>query len=239
MRSSKAWQARGTAPAAIAIVGDDERKQLLACSQVDAVRLDERQPSIVQLFEAHVARSPDAVAVVEGERSLTYRQLDRAANGVAARLSALGVEATPVVAVYLPRGADAVIAFLGILKARGTYVPIDTSYPAGRVASILQSAAPLVVVTRADLMLKLPAQASAAEPYPLLCVDRVDEALEALEGPRPEDAAYVIFTSGSTGQPKAWSSIIERSPTMRARRSTPTRSPRAIASSRQRRWASI
>ena len=198
----------GGAASAIPIVGDEERAWILGCSGVHEVRWDERHESVVRLFEAHVARAPDAVAVVDGERTLTYQELDSAANSLAHRLRGRGVGVSSLVALYMERGANAVVSFLGILKARGTYVPIDTSYPACRVAAILESARPRVVITREELAAQLPPPEGLAAACSLLCLDAIDD-LDADVGadgarsmPEPNDAAYVIFTSGSTGRPK-------------------------------------
>lgn len=201
--------ADGTGPVlALPILGAAEEARVLACSGVAAVRLDEIHPTVVARFEAHVGVRSDATAVVDGPRTLTYAELDCAAERLAARLvSAItpSVEGA-IVAVYIERSADAVIAFLGILKACATYVPIDTAYPAGRVSAILNVAAPSVVITRRALAGQLP------EGTVTLLIDDVGEdvALVSLRvspprahrAPTVEDNAYAIFTSGSTGRPK-------------------------------------
>ncbi len=199
--------ARASGPVgAIPIVFAEEQAWILARSNAAAVRLDEALPSVVECFEEHARKTPDATAVLDGARRLTYRELDEVANTLCERLRACGVDSGVRVAVYLERGADAVIAFLAVLKARGTYVPVDAGYPPGRVAAILSCAAPRVVVTRGGLALTLQ-EIPASEPFFALLVDGAEDSAPRTDtGPRPpvrpDDIAYAFFTSGSTGQPK-------------------------------------
>jgi len=193
---------------AIPLVHGAERSWLLERSNAAAVQLDEKLPSVIMCFESHVVSAPGAVAIVDGSRTLTYRELDEAASELCERLRALGVGPGVRVAVYLERGADAVIAFLAILKACGTYVPIDTSYPAGRAAAIMACAAPALVVTRASAVRAVATFSHDDAPPALLLIDGVptDNVGASAAGARleaqPDDPTYTLFTSGSTGQPK-------------------------------------
>ncbi|HEY2739569.1 MAG TPA: amino acid adenylation domain-containing protein, partial [Thermoanaerobaculia bacterium] len=133
------------------------------------------------LFAAQAARTPEAIAVVAADRSMTYAEIERESARVACRLRARGVGPGVPVAVSLERSAEMVPALLGVLRAGGFYVPLDPAWPAARSAAILAS---LGVTHRLDGLL--------------------DDG-EEKEGPEiddPEALAYVIFTSGSTGQPK-------------------------------------
>jgi amino acid adenylation domain-containing protein/thioester reductase-like protein len=192
------------AVSAIPIVHGEERAWVLARSNATAIDLEETLPTVVQCFEQHVRATPHAVAVVDGARELTYGELDAAANGLCESLLERGLRPGVRVATYLERGADAIIAFLGILKARATYVPIDTSYPRGRVTAILATAAPALIVTRAAAVASLVARADSAMPVAMLTIDDNRPATLPCIRPavRPEDVAYTFFTSGSTGQPK-------------------------------------
>jgi amino acid adenylation domain-containing protein len=158
--------------------------------------------TITALFEAQVERVPDRVAVVAGERSLTYAELDSRANRIARRLRALGVDADSPVGVALDRSADLIAVLLGVLKAGGAYVPLLPDQPAARVAQQIRECRARVVVTTdayADrvpegvVALKLDGDAAAiaAEPATAPTVAR-----------DPEGLAYVLYTSGSTGVPK-------------------------------------
>ncbi|WP_191500045.1 non-ribosomal peptide synthetase, partial [Mycobacterium simulans] len=156
--------------------------------------------SIPQLFTAQVACCPDAVALTWMEMSLTYRQLDTAANQLAHLLIHHGVAPGDVVALLLQRSADAVIAILAVLKAGAAYLPIDPAYPDARIAFMVEDAAPVVALTTTNLTNRLAghdlvlvdvnAPAVAAQPH------------TAPPHPDPENLAYIVYTSGTTGTPK-------------------------------------
>ncbi|WP_146228539.1 amino acid adenylation domain-containing protein, partial [Streptomyces sp. CG 926] len=164
----------------------------------------ERVPgSLVDLFEAQVARSPEAAAVVwdEGDEVVGFGELDRRANRLARYLAGLGVGPESVVGVCLERGPDMVVALLAVLKAGGAYLPVDPDHPAERMAQLLADAAPVAVVTSADIAASVPASDAVLvvlEQAPLTNLE--DGPLGVRVDPR--SPAYVIFTSGSTGRPK-------------------------------------
>ena len=134
--------------------------------------------------------------VFEGQ-SLTYAALDAAANRVAHALRQMGVAPGTLVGLHLPRGADLVIAALGILCAGGAYVPMDPAYPADRTALYIADSACPVIVTTSDLARALPAHAAQ-----VLIMRALPEALPVTPTATPADLAYMIYTSGSTGRPK-------------------------------------
>jgi amino acid adenylation domain-containing protein len=160
-----------------------------------------RQPvpehCVHELFEQAVQRAPDALAISHAGRELTYAQLNALANRLARRLRARGVSTESLVAVYLDRGAELVVAVLAILKAGGAYVPFDPAQPVQRTLGALAGVA--CVVTDTGLASRLP------DSLATICIDRdLDEADASDLGlALPfERAAYVIYTSGSTGAPK-------------------------------------
>ncbi|MFB9879574.1 AMP-binding protein, partial [Planobispora siamensis] len=112
--------------------------------------------TITEEFEAQVAASPGAVAVVCGPVELTYGQLDGRAGALAGVLADLGVGPERCVAVLVPRSVALVVALVGVVKAAGVYVPIDPAYPAERVGFIVEDAAPMAVVTVAELADRVP-----------------------------------------------------------------------------------
>jgi mycobactin peptide synthetase MbtF len=133
-----------------------------------------------------IARAqPDSVALTWQSGSMSYRDLDVAADRLAAALIARGVRAETPVAINLPRGPEYVIAMFAILKAGGVIVPLDPDMPADRIADILEQAAPSVVVD-ADTYDELSTGAG-----------EIEHRLAA-----PDQAAYIVFTSGTTGRPK-------------------------------------
>ncbi|HSK76594.1 MAG TPA: amino acid adenylation domain-containing protein, partial [Thermoanaerobaculia bacterium] len=178
-----------------------ERGQLLV-EWNDAAH-DFPQLTLHEAFERQAGLHPGLPAVVSGEAVLTYRELDRSAGRLAGRLRALGVGPETPVAIYLERSAAVLVAILGVLKAGGAYLPLDTSHPAERLATMLEGAGRPLLITERRLQGVLTGAASR--------VLRLDEASPAGEDPPappevertgPEALAYVLHTSGSTGKPK-------------------------------------
>ncbi|WP_156737791.1 amino acid adenylation domain-containing protein, partial [Mycobacterium scrofulaceum] len=156
--------------------------------------------SIPELFVAHVARTPDAIALTCGRRCLTYRQLDDAANRLAHALAGHGAGPGTFVALLFSRSADAVTAILAVLKTGAAYLPIDPGLPAARVGFMIADAAPAVAVTTGELRSRL-------DGFALPVIDVNDASVHtqpttALPAPDPDDIAYLIYTSGTTGVPK-------------------------------------
>jgi amino acid adenylation domain-containing protein len=150
-------------------------------------------------FAAQAARSPEAVAVVAGEESLRYADLDRRSNQLARRLRQLGVRPGALAALCVERSSAMMVGLLGILKAGGAYVPLDPGYPRERLSMMLEDARPAVVLSERKCADDLP-----PSDVPVLLLD---DSFEESDAPLPsevgpEDLAYVIFTSGSTGRPK-------------------------------------
>jgi amino acid adenylation domain-containing protein len=159
-----------------------------------------RDANVPERFEFWAARRPDAPAIVQGERVLTYRELDRRANGLAHRLRAEGVAAGVTVAVCIPRSPEMLVALLGILKAGGTYVPLDPAWPDERLRTVVADGGCLLVLGPGgpDLAARSPgARVLAVGP---------DTTPGRDAGPGypvdPTGIACINFTSGSTGRPK-------------------------------------
>ncbi|MDH6222971.1 non-ribosomal peptide synthetase, partial [Streptomyces pseudovenezuelae] len=158
-----------------------------------------------QLFEAQVARTPDAVAIVSGTTEMSYEELDTRAARLANHLRDRGVGAESVVGLCLPRGADLVAAILAVWKAGAAYVPLDPEYPSERLEFMLADSGASVVVGLGRLTSGL-----CAPGLSRLDLDDPDTMAEldatpatAPEGVTlPAQMAYVIYTSGSTGRPK-------------------------------------
>ncbi|MEE1739792.1 amino acid adenylation domain-containing protein [Streptomyces sp. BE147] len=156
-------------------------------------------PTVMELFASHVDRTPDAVAVVDGDRVLTYRQLDEHAGRLAGRLIGRGIRRGDRVAVMMDRSADLLVALLAVWKAGAVYVPVDAAYPARRVAFMVADA-------RVSLMVcSVAARDGVPDGTELLELDTAtdDGACDAAAVTvHPGDLAYVMYTSGSTGTPK-------------------------------------
>ena len=152
------------------------------------------------LFAAQVARAPEAVAVTFEGRSMTYRELEEAANRLAHLLAGQGVGPGQCVALLFSRSAEAIVAILAVLKTGAAYLPIDPGLPAARIGFMLADAAPIAAITTTGLADRL-------DGYDLLVIDVEDPRIDtqpstALPGPAPDDIAYLIYTSGTTGVPK-------------------------------------
>ncbi|HEY0725753.1 MAG TPA: amino acid adenylation domain-containing protein, partial [Pyrinomonadaceae bacterium] len=157
------------------------------------------------LFDAQVQEGPERLALVDGQRQLTYGDVNAAANRLAHYLRSVGVGAEQRVGVLLPRTTELVVGLLGILKAGGAYVPLEVGYPEERLRYLLTDAGARVVLTAKALKQQL----GEVEALRVVCVDEEAEAIGALSDANPacetvgSNLAYLIYTSGSTGQPKA------------------------------------
>ncbi|MGA2188768.1 MAG: amino acid adenylation domain-containing protein [Steroidobacteraceae bacterium] len=158
---------------------------------------------IHEIFEVQADRSPDRVAVAQAGRRLTYRELNERANQLAHFLRNLGVRPGVLVGICVDRSPQLVVGLLGILKAGGTYVPIDPQYPAERRAFMLQDSKSPIILTEQPLA---PDSAAPNTKVVLLDEDWAAISREPTSNPgvavQPDDLAYVIYTSGSTGTPK-------------------------------------
>jgi amino acid adenylation domain-containing protein len=161
------------------------------------------EQSISELISLKVQHSPNALAVVGGEKQLTYEQLNKSANQLARRLKDLGVGPEICVGIYLDRSPEWITCLLAVIKAGGAYLPIDPATPAERVAFMLEDAHARVLLTTAAQSAKLTRPNAH-----VICLDSEWHTLASESGenvevtPEPESLAYVIYTSGSTGWPK-------------------------------------
>jgi amino acid adenylation domain-containing protein len=192
---------------ALRLVDADERRRLEEWNRTEAP-----YPSgdtLHGLLRAQAARTPDAVAVVDGAARVTFAQLDAWAGRLARLLRARGVRPGDRVGICLERGAEQVAALFGALQAGAAYVPLDRSLPPARLRYMLADAGARVVLTRSALAAAVEGEGRD--------VVRLDAAGAPAEGPAPveseapvdgeapvdsETPAYVIYTSGSTGTPK-------------------------------------
>ncbi|KAB0494815.1 non-ribosomal peptide synthetase [Pseudomonas vancouverensis] len=159
--------------------------------------------SVHQLIEAQARRTPEAPALVFGERQLSYGQLEARANQLAHCLREQGVGPDVLVGICVERSLEMVIGLLAILKAGGAYVPLDPEYPAERLAYMIEDSAIGLLLTQSALLEALP-----TEGVKVLILDQAQDWLANYSETCPQVAvhplnlAYVIYTSGSTGKPK-------------------------------------
>ncbi len=190
----------------------DGKRRLLSIDLLDGgevARLDEwgnravlTRPvagvTIAELFAAQVAQAPEAVALVCGDRSWTYREVDETAERLARVLTGHGAGPGQTVALLFSRSAEAIVSMVAVLKAGAAYLPIDPALPDARVEFMLGDATPVAAVTTAALRSRL-------DGTDLVVVDFDDPGADPgkeLSAPAPEDLAYMIYTSGTTGVPK-------------------------------------
>ncbi|MFW6206477.1 MAG: non-ribosomal peptide synthetase, partial [Gemmatimonadota bacterium] len=184
------------------LMEEAEQHQLLAEWNDTETRFPEAEP-VHRRFAAQAERTPDRVAVVFEDRSVSYRALDRSAEALARRLRAAGVGPERTVGLCLERSVELVVALLAVLKSGGTYLPLDPQYPRHRLATMIADGEPVLILASRRLLATLPALTSE-----VLLVEEVIGAEPCFEGsPRSDhidegNLAYVIFTSGSTGRPK-------------------------------------
>ncbi|OBF13812.1 hypothetical protein A5730_02295 [Mycobacterium sp. ACS4054] len=177
-----------------------ERTRMDAWSNRAALTQRAPRVSVPELFGAQAARAPEAVALVCGDQSWTYRELDTATNQLAHTLVGRGVGPGDVVALVFERSAEAVIAMLAVLKAGAAYLPIDPAHPSARIAFMLGDTAPVAGIAAGELaglldqhrvpVIKFNDPTHAARPT------------TALPAPAADNIAYFLYTSGTTGTPK-------------------------------------
>jgi len=179
-----------------------ERQQLLHNSNRTATAFPSDR-CLHEIIAEQVKRTPEAVAVVFQDKSLTCRELNQRANQLAGHLRALGVNPDDLVAICLERSLDMVVALLGVLKAGGAYLPMDASFPQERLLFMAQDARPKVLLTQATLAELIPAAGAQ-----VVLMDRDWSAIsrqpvtDIANAAKARNLAYVLYTSGSTGKPK-------------------------------------
>lgn len=183
-----------------------ERRQLIHTWNDTAVDYP-AATTVLDLFDAQVERTPDAVAVVFEGESWSYADLQAHSNDLARRLRALGIGSETVVGVLMERSLELVAALYGILRAGGAYLPLDPGFPAERLRQVVAGAGAPVVVTQEAF--RPVAEGLGSDVLVLdgsiLAKDSAEPVEGGVDGPGSHDRhglAYVIYTSGSTGRPK-------------------------------------
>ncbi|WP_062053012.1 hybrid non-ribosomal peptide synthetase/type I polyketide synthase [Aquimarina longa] len=187
----------------IQLLSKDKKEQQLQVFNETKVVIPEDK-TIINLFEEQVLRTPDNIAVVFGKKELTYKELDKKSNQVAHYLIKKGIKSEDLVGICVDRSLDMIIAVFGVLKAGGTYVPIDTEYPENRIHYIIEDCTTTFFITDH-------AHEFLVTGYKKMKVITIDNNWKAIgKQPtkkvdtiiNPDQSVYVIYTSGSTGRPK-------------------------------------
>ena len=190
-------------------LGAEEQRELLrlgSSASPYADRAGEPPRLAHQWFESQAAARPQAIALEFDGVEVCFAELNRQANRIAHALLARGVAADDRVAICLDRGIAQVAGLLGVLKAGAAYVPLDPSYPAGRLAYLLQDSAPRALLAESAQQGSAVVQQAVAQGVDVLVLDDGGIDAQPMHDPAvavtPQQLAYVIYTSGSTGQPK-------------------------------------
>ncbi|MFJ8755093.1 amino acid adenylation domain-containing protein [Streptomyces sp. NPDC102441] len=185
--------------AGLSMLPADELRTLTADWQGPALAAPAAR-TLHQIFDEQAARTPDAVAVSDGSRRLTFAELAARAGRLAHHLVAAGVRPGVLTGVCLDRGVDAMVALLAVLKSGGAFVPLDPEHPAQRLAMMLGDAGAPVLITDSGAVgegawttIRLDTDQDAIARHP---------ATPPATAAGPDDLAYVVYTSGSTGRPK-------------------------------------
>jgi amino acid adenylation domain-containing protein len=188
------------------MLADKERAQLvIEWNQTKSQEAAPKQESqgIATVFDIQCARTPDSVALSEGEKHLSFRQLHERTNRVAHYLKKLGARKGTRVALYLERSIDTAPVLLSILKTGASYVPLDLSNPIDRIAFMLKDSDPVVLISQQKLLSDLPVRGITTvnldADWPKIARESAENVTSDV---RPEDPAYVLYTSGSSGRPK-------------------------------------
>ncbi len=184
------------------LLSESARQQLLVEWNATAV-VSPQEACLHELFAAQADRTPETVALLCRDQSVTYRELNSRANQLAHYLRGRGVGRGVLVGICVERSIEAVVGLLGILKAGGAYVAMDPAYPVQRIVFMLEDSQAPVLLTMRQLRQRVPEYAGE-----IICLDTDWKAISAESianfdsGVHSDDLAYVIYTSGSTGTPK-------------------------------------
>ena len=161
--------------------------------------LDQR---VDQLISAQVMRTPDALAVVAGGQSLTYRELEQRCDCVAAALRAQGVARGTLVGIHLERSLEMLVAVIAVMKAGGAYIPLDPDFPSDRLLHMVSDSGLPLIITEHALLDSAPAGKHRVLDIAQMLDFQAAQATSAEPQTGGNDLAYVLYTSGSTGLPK-------------------------------------
>ncbi|MDB4867537.1 MAG: lchAB, partial [Cohnella sp.] len=179
---------------------DVEKVELLETYQEAKEASYPQEKTIHESFEEQVRRVPDRVAVVLGDRQLTYRELNADANRLARVLRGKGVGPDVIVALMAERSMEMIVGMLAILKAGGAYLPIDPSYPQDRIRFMLEDSGTRILLAQKHLADQVDFTGDRLDFSAMASVLGDDAELEPVNS--PDDLSYIIYTSGTTGKPK-------------------------------------
>ena len=185
---------------ALKMLSEDEELELLVKFN-NTLSEYPAEKTLVDIFEEQVERTPDAIALRQHDRTMTYLELNQKANKLAHFLIDAGTQPADNIGIIATRSFEMIIGMFGILKSGGAYVPIDPEYPIGRQEYILDNSATVKVIADNDYPLK-----SLVPAADFININELDLGSVSVENPDviidSKQLAYTIYTSGSTGRPK-------------------------------------
>ncbi len=183
----------------IEVLTEEEKQQILVDFNNTKVNYS-KDKTIHRMFEKQVERTPDKIAAVYGEKSLTYRELNKKANQLAGVLRSKGVSTDSIVAIIIEKSLEMIVGILGILKAGGAYLPIDPDYPRDRIRYMLDDSKAEIIITNHEI-----GNIGGIDSEILYIEDELKHDYSCdnvVYDWNEKNLAYVIYTSGSTGKPK-------------------------------------
>jgi len=184
----------------VSCITDDERLCIL--EQFNKMSRNEKNTNtVIDLFEQQVEKTPNHIALVCEEETLTFRELNERANQIARRLRTMGIKPNDFVVFFSHRNIELLTGIYGIIKAGGAYVPIDEEFPEDRIRYIIEDCnAKAVVVSNTDILAKI----NTSQPILDLSDKSIyeNEVENLVSVNQPEDLIYAIYTSGTSGRPK-------------------------------------
>jgi amino acid adenylation domain-containing protein len=200
--------------ASIPLITEEEKRRVLDFTDTAATYPSEK--TIAQLFEEQVKLYPNKTAIVYGEDTLTYDQLNRKSNQLARMLIEEGIKKNKPVSILADKSIDLIVGILGILKAGGAYLPLDTEYPADRINFMIRDTGCRVILTQHKYV-GLPIK-SATKRYLDSPASYHHDDHNVVNEVTSSDLAYIMYTSGTTGKPKG--SMIRQKSVVRLVRNT-------------------
>ena len=164
----------------------------------DTISLYSDDKTIIDLFEMQVEKSPDSIAVVSEETSITFCELKTKASVIANRLRESGVKPNDFVAIIAERSIEMIVGIFGILKSGAAYIPIAPDYPEQRIRYILENSAAKAIITQKPLAIEV----KDIKAFSINDMAMQEDLIDLVSVNVPDDLAYMIYTSGTTGNPK-------------------------------------
>lgn len=185
----------------ISLTDKNDQIRIISLSQGEQLDYDQSQ-TFVDMVCSFASSSPDSIAVVDKYSKITYRELDKQSNTLAAKLIEEGVQPNTYVGIMLPRQKEFVVALLGVMKAGAAYIPMDHEYPIDRLLYMLEDSRAKVLITTHELFEAKQQEGDFKAEQVIFMDDEIEPSDKAVNLTHPDGLAYMIYTSGSTGKPK-------------------------------------